>query len=394
MQACFVNARFAILALALLIVGCASYDNAYFVHSVWRDAGATTADVSVFYLTDRAADKNAPAGFGYVRGTAPSCGTLEASVPPAWLPGKDGEFAKTVARNGMACGTARAPLGTLADAIASAAAPCRAVLIFVHGYYTGFETAALRTAQLQHDAQFGCAAVAFSWSSSGKADGYMSDLGTSHDAEPLLADFIHALAARGLRVHLVSHSMGTRLTLHALAALVQRDNGLSENSLGEVLLFAGDISADPQDDEFLRLATVVRPHVRRMTIYAADDDAALAVSRKLHGGERRLGHEPEGDLRYRAGTPHPVDVIDASNAPGDPYGHDYYGLSFEVVADMRLTLTGVSIADRATGPSPTLVCEEDCAGDPVYALKVADNRRPNILWRLLRWFAPLVPIFE
>ncbi|MBI3677903.1 MAG: alpha/beta fold hydrolase [Proteobacteria bacterium] len=399
MQACFANMRFAAIALVLLLAACASYDNPYFVHSVWRNAQASSADVNIFYLTDRAADKNAPGGFGYVRGSDASCGTLDALVPAARLPAGDAEFAKTVARKGLSCSNGKTSLGALADAITQAAAPCRSVLIFVHGYYTGFETAALRTAQLKHDAQFGCAAVAFSWSSTGTISGatYEQDLQVSEQAEPLLSDLVRDLAARGLRIHIVAHSMGTRLVLKSLAALVHRNGMLRENTIGEVLLFAGDISADPQDDEFLRLADIVRPQAQRMTIYAASDDAALAVARTLHGGARRLGREPQGDLRYRAAGPHAIDVIDASGAPGDLVGHDYYGLSFEVVSDMALTLAGVSTADRAAGNAgrkPTLVCEKNCDGDPVYALNVSANRRPNILWRIVRWLAPLVPIFE
>lgn len=398
MQACFAYMRSAAVALAFVLTACASYDNAYFVHSVWRDAAASPSPVSVFYLTDRAADKNAPAGFGYMRGEAPSCGILQTNLPPARLPGTDGEFAKTTARNGIPCGDAKAPLGKFVDSIAQAAAPCRSVLIFVHGFYTGFETASLRTAQLKHDAQFACAAIAFSWSSIGKTSGYTIDLQSSEQAQPLLANLVQALAARGLRIHIVAHSLGTRLVLQSLATLVQQhSDALGESAIGEILLFAGDISADPQADEFQHLAAMVRPFAQRLTIYAASDDAALAVARTLHGGKRRLGREPENDLRYRAGGPHAIDVIDASDAPGDLVGHDYYGLAYEVVADMGLTLAGVTAADRAKGyggAKPTLVCEKQCDSDPVYALKVDDNRRPSLAWRLVRWLAPLVPIFE
>jgi esterase/lipase superfamily enzyme len=399
MQARFANMRFAALALAFSLAACASYDNPYFVHSVWRDAQARSADVSVFYLTDRAPDKNAPGGFGYVRGSGPSCGTLQAAVPAARLPAGDAEFAKTLARHGMICGGAKAPTDAFAAAVAKEAAPCGSVLIFVHGYYTGFETAALRTAQLKHDAQFGCASIAFSWSSTGTISGatYEQDLKVSEEAEPLLADLVRALAARGLRIHIVAHSMGTRLVLQSLAELAQQPGALTANSIGEILLFAGDVSADPSDDEFLRLAAVVRPQVRRITIYAAADDAALAVARTLHNGKRRLGREPQSDLRYRVGAPHSIDVIDASGAPGDAVGHDYYGLSYEVVSDMALTLAGVSTADRANGHAgraATVMCEEQCGGDAVYALKVDWTRRPNILWRIVRWLAPLVPILD
>ncbi len=49
------------------------------------------------------------------------------------------------------------------------------VLLFVHGYYTTFEDAILRTAQLMHDLNFPGKGVTFSWPSQGSFDGYAHD---------------------------------------------------------------------------------------------------------------------------------------------------------------------------------------------------------------------------
>src|SRR5262249_19670120 len=51
----------------------------------------------------------------------------------------------------------------------------RSMLIFVHGYYTGFAEAALRTAQLAHDLKFPGMAFFYSWPSADKALAYWQD---------------------------------------------------------------------------------------------------------------------------------------------------------------------------------------------------------------------------
>jgi esterase/lipase superfamily enzyme len=359
--------------MAALLCGCVSYDDPFYVHSVYRPAVAADADVSVFYLTDRHYDPNFPGGFTYTRDGTASCGTVEADVPPARLPGGAAIFATIKSLTPQSCGAAERDL---AAAIASQAhqTNCTSVLIFVHGFDTGFQSAVLRAAQLGLDTQWRCPVAAFSWTSSGNRTQYDADLARARDAEPMFGELLRSLSEAGLKPEIVAHSMGTRLVLESLAKHM--------GSADQVVFAAPDIGIAKDNDEFATLARAAAPDFQRLTLYASHDDAVLAISNRLNGGIPRLGRQPLA--AYRDGIAN-VDVIDASAAPGDYTGHEYYGLSYEVIADMALVLDGVPAQARLEprgDAAPTLLPGED--GLP-YRLNVADNRTPSSTERLLRW---------
>ena len=361
----------------MLLSGCASYDDPYFVHSVYRPVGAVDVNADVFFVTDRAKTVTVPPGFGFVPGEAPSCGVVHAVVPPARLPGGAAIFAREAGRDALTCGPGQMQI---AAAIARAAHDknCDSVLLFVHGFDTGFETAVLRAGQLGIDTQWRCAVAAFSWSSSGDRTEYDEDTTRATAAEPLFGDLLHALSDAGITADIVAHSMGTRLVLGTLG-----QNGARAD---QVILTAADIGIAQDDDQFPTLAHAAAPHLNRLTVYASRNDAVLAISKRFNNGVPRLGREPLA--AYRAAAPK-VDVIDASAVPGDYTGHNYYGLSYEIIADMALALDGVPaearLQPRLTAP-PTLLPGED--GLP-YRLNVADNRAPDLPTRLLRWLISL-----
>ena len=77
----------AAFALGVLLCGCASYDDPYHVHSVWRPADASDSRADVFFLTDRKPNPNwLPDRFDRVRGDV-SCGAMQAALPTARQPG-------------------------------------------------------------------------------------------------------------------------------------------------------------------------------------------------------------------------------------------------------------------------------------------------------------------
>lgn len=366
----------AIFAMAAALAGCADYNDPYYVHSVWRTADGADGKSDVFFLTDRAPYPGTPGRFGYSPGDAPSCGVVDVTVPAAKMPTGPALFAKEDGDTAIICGAAQSGLAT-AIARAARSRNCNRVLVFVHGFDTGFRTAALRTAQLGIDTQWPCVTAAFSWSSSGKRSDYELDRKRSVAAEPLFTEFLRALAAAGLKTSIVAHSMGTKLTLEALAS--QPDRILLAD---QVILAAADISVDADNDEFLALDDGAEPHIRHLTIYASEQDSALAVSQRINHGHERLGHAP--DVAIRDGAPD-IDVIDASDAPGGLTGHDYYGLSYEILADMSLALADEPAAERLkprAGRPPTLLPGED--GLP-YRLNVTSSRAPGLLTRILRW---------
>jgi esterase/lipase superfamily enzyme len=363
----------AALALATSLAGCADYDNAYFVHSVWRGAGSTNVDV--FFVTDRNIDRNMPGGFGYQPGRMASCGVMPMAVPPARLPGGTALFAKETGRVTEACGTGEE---SLAAAIATAARQnhCGAVLIYVHGFDTGFETAALRAGQLAADTQWSCTVASFSWSSSGHKDTYYEDVSRSRAAEPLFADFLCALARSGIRADIIAHSIGARLVLKSLAST----RGDCIPVADQLIFAAPDIAATPGHDDFAAAYHAAGTRFRHLTIYASQDDVALAISQRMNGGLPRLGNDP---AFARADGGSNVDVIDARDAPGDIWGHNYFNFSYEMLSDMSLALAGVPAEARFApqlGREATLWRDGD-----LYRLKVEWTRAPDFLTRLLRW---------
>jgi esterase/lipase superfamily enzyme len=332
----------------------------------------------VFYLTDRRYDPNFPGGFTYERDGAAACGTVAADVPPARLPGGAAVFASEISLTPQSCGAGEREL---AAAIARDARQknCTSVLVWVHGFDTGFKSAVLRAAQLGLDTEWHCPVIAFGWTSSGNRALYDADLEHARDAEPMFGEFLRALSGAGLKADIVAHSMGTRLVLEALAKHRAPAN--------QVIFAAPDIGIGQSDDEFATLARAATPDFHRLTIYASRDDAVLAISKRLNGGVPRLGRHPLE--AWRDAIPN-VDVIDASDVAGDYTGHNYYGLSYEIIADMALALDGVPAEARLkprAGAGPTLMPGAD--GLP-YRLNVADNRTPDAMTRFLRW---LVSVF-
>jgi esterase/lipase superfamily enzyme len=363
--------RLAAFALTALLAGCASYDDPYYVHSVWRPADASDRQATVFFLTDRKPNPGwLPDKFDRVRDGA-SCGVVHAEIPVARLPAGPALFAfePESTRETISCGNGNTELARHVATVAHAQ-NCSAVLIYVHGFDTGFETAVLRAAQLGSDTQWPCAVAAFSWSSAGDKGRYDSDRANAVAAEPLFADFLRALAGEGLKANIIAHSMGAKLVIEALAS--------SKVSADHVILAAPDIGTE----EFPTLVHDAAPHLRRLTIYASNEDVALAISRRLNGGVARLGRDP-------AAARDVADVIDAGDAPADFAGHEYYGLSYEMLADMSLALAGETAEQRLTSykaQPPTLQRAED----GTYRLAVKDMRAPDIFTRFLRWLVAAI----
>jgi esterase/lipase superfamily enzyme len=393
----------AVLALAGLLAAC-SLDDSGPVRSVWRPANGKPSTLNVVYLTDRQLDAKAAGGFGSHWADEASCGTADAVIPAAMLPGEEPQYGYVAKTWPRACATDKGPLaGVVADIEAQAKARnCNSVFLFVHGFHTGYDGAVLRAAQIAHDAQTGCAIATFSWSSEIELGRYAADLEHSEYSEPLLAEFLHELADSGLHVKILAHSMGNRLVLATLSGFARGREVVKPGFIDELVLAAADVGIEKDNDDFAHLLGDAAPYVKRTTIYASAGDAVLVISKGAHGGVPRAGREPEADLIYRADDKtHVVDVIDASEVPADLLDHSYFAMSYEAVADMSLALAGVPTADRLTatgGWKPTLVCENDkdgpCGNNPRYALAAGKGRHPRLVSRILVKLVPLIPFIQ
>ncbi|MCO6459504.1 MAG: alpha/beta hydrolase [Pirellulaceae bacterium] len=207
-----------------------------------------------------------------------------------------------------------------------ARSPHEDLFIFVHGYNVTFEDAARRTAQIAYDLKFPGAPIFFSWPSQGGLLKYTVDETNVTWTVPHLKQFLVEVSRRsGARaVNLVAHSMGNRALTSALRELkyeLQAESAL----FNQVVLAAPDIDAEV----FRRdIAPAIQSTARRITLYASSDDQALIASRRVHG-YARAGDSGAGIVVIPG-----IETIDVSGIDTSLLGHEYYGNSHSILADL------------------------------------------------------------
>ncbi len=388
--------RFAVwAACVVLLAGCVSpADDALKptpIRSVWLNGAApvSAASTSVYFGTDRILD----AGGNFTGGWSPGliCGNAVVSLPSDKTPGTHwGPWNTTAAPNGFSRAVLNGapetqdcslPADRLMVAVeiedAAKAAQCDSVLVYVHGFNTTFPTALFTAAQFAHDTHYPCIVSTFSWASDGLIKRYAEDSEEADLAAPQLLQFLRALGTseKLKRIDVVAHSLGTRVVLATISEL-GRETPLPRRPLiNELVLAAPDV----ETAVFASLVERARPLVGRITVYASKGDAALAASRSEHGGVARAGSEPD-DLRTIPG----IETIDASNAPGDFYGHSYFSESTDAMTDIAAALRDVPLATRASDHPPGLACP---AGATSFCtLRVPNGEGPSWLSRAVKWF--------
>lgn len=375
------NWRGLVLALcAALILGGCTLSNSLHpepVHSVWQRNSELTQ--SLFFATDREAAGNS---FGLHWGAALRCGRAEITIPAIAMPGENPPAPSANCDDDVSLASFARQIKDAAQAM-----NCDRVLLVVHGFNATFATSMLRAAQLGLDTQWHCASLMFGWSSEGKFDRYAADIERSGYAVPALIGLMQALNAAGLKIDVIAHSVGARITLGAAGAMCQARQG----KVDQMILAAADVSAEKYNDDFGQLLKRANPCLGRTTIYASEHDMALMTSESFHGGVPRVGRVPLRDLQYGQGFG-AVDVVDASLAPGDPAGHSYFTRSYEMARDMMWALAGASPAQRVADGSLTCIDWEGslCAsGGGRYLLAVARDREPDWATRLVRHIWPV-----
>ena len=201
------------------------------------------------------------------------------------------------------------------------------ILIFVHGYNSTFSDTARRAAQLAYDLKFAGSTLLFSWPSQGSAIEYTVDEQAAEWSIPDMKTFLASVAtiAPGAPIYVIAHSMGNRVFARGFQALLASDPTTAQ-PFTQLVMAAPDIDADVFRREIGPAILGLGP---RVTLYASSNDKALAASRNVHGGYRRLG-ESGADLVVLKG----LDTVDASNVSTDFVGHSYYGDSGTVMADL------------------------------------------------------------
>ncbi len=203
-----------------------------------------------------------------------------------------------------------------------AASDRKEVFVFIHGFNTTFEDAALRTAQMASDLRLDGAPILWSWPSRGAVLGYWNDAKEAEsDVEAAaLEAFLRDVVARtgATRIHLVSHSMGARPLLAALKRIGNPPEGVAP-PFEEIVLAAPDIGIKPFDDVWPSVAGLGR----RFTLYASARDKALALSRLING------EQMVGDAAPIVTKPG-LQSVDTTDASGGLLGHsDFAGTALD-----------------------------------------------------------------
>jgi esterase/lipase superfamily enzyme len=216
--------------------------------------------------------------------------------------------------------------------------------VFIHGFNTSFEDAALRTAQIHHDLGFDGAPIFYSWPSEGSASllAYVHDGNAADRTAPRLEQFLMLVAERtgADKIHLIAHSMGNRALVTALDEIAE-ELAREERSapFNQIVLAAPDIDREV----FLDIAAEIPPTGTRVTLYASTNDHALALSKEFNGAPRA------GDSTGGVVIVNGLNTVDASDVRTELFdiGHDYFSQDDSILQDIgEVMATNAEPAER------------------------------------------------
>jgi esterase/lipase superfamily enzyme len=209
------------------------------------------------------------------------------------------------------------------------------ILIYVHGFKQTFETAALDAAHLSDGIKFRGRTMVFCWPSKAGLFDYAYDRDSamwSRDGfERALSSTVSAPGTG--RVHIVAHSMGTMLTLESLRQLYARYGDTVAGRIGAVVFAAPDIDMDVFSSSISRIG----PLAGKITVIAATNDRALALSGQIAGGMTRVGAAEKAAIE-RLG----VRVVDASQEGWGIINHDLFLSNADVQRVIRRSIDGTT----------------------------------------------------
>lgn len=193
-------------------------------------------------------------------------------------------------------GRAEQALNTLLASYYSTDKTPKDAFVFVHGYHANFSEEAAIVAQLWHFLGRGNIPILYTWPAGkgGLLRGYTTDKESGEFTIYHLKAFLLALAASPTvaRIHILCHSRGTDIVSAALRELTLQLAGEDKDpktqlKLGQIVMAAPDMDTQVFLQRFI--AERVYRIADGFTYYVSTRDRALAVSRWLHGGAKRLG---------------------------------------------------------------------------------------------------------
>jgi esterase/lipase superfamily enzyme/tetratricopeptide (TPR) repeat protein len=217
----------------------------------------------------------------------------------------------------------------------------RECFVFIHGYNNTFEEAAKRTAQFWYDlTDFDGLPILYSWQSQGAASEYLVDDGEATWTQPHFLAFLRAFLSESSakHIHLIAHSMGTRILAGAMAELGKHGELDSATcTIREIILAAPDIDANVFKRDLAPQFVKKKPKV---TLYASANDEALIASRSVHKYPRA------GDTKDGRVIVDGIDTVEASLLDTSFDTHSYFAACRSVIGDIRDVFAGLPPAKR------------------------------------------------
>ncbi len=172
-------------------------------------------------------------------------------------------------------------------------------IVYVHGFNVPFEGALYRTAQIKYDMEFQGPVFSYSWPSNAKGQHYLLDQDDADLSIDSLVRFLHLVQKsvnEDTQVHLIVHSLGTRITTQALAIMAADNAGEKTRPFTNVVFAGADLDRS-LFSEWLEQTGSLTP---RVTIYANSDDKALKCSSFI----RKFFSKNSIDPKARVGLNH------------------------------------------------------------------------------------------
>ncbi len=265
-----------------------------------------------------------------------------------------------------------------------ARSPRNEVLVYIHGFKTTFEEAAIVLAGLHHFSR-DIVPFLYTWPAGapGLLQAYTRDRESGEFTVLHLKRFIRGLAAVPdvEKIHILAHSRGTDIAMTALRELLIEERGagrLAEETykIANLVLVAPDLDLDVVSQR--HLGERLHNAADYLTLYVSRDDQAIGVAEWLARSTRRIGRiQPEDiqePIRKRMERLKDVAIIDV-RLKSDAHGHSYYHRIPAVSSDLLLLLRYGARAGSPQRPLKAAFPGYWILDDPAYP--TLDNAQPQ-----------------